>query len=125
MRHKDVRECAICAFAFYLLFRFAVSGEMDDGNRPDFTKNEQWFDIKILSDGSRDNCKVMNARSYTDPLRKIFQLLGIITSHYGHFGRVVGPVKLEFEEVAAELIRILGESAVCCLLSLNRRLSCY
>jgi hypothetical protein len=124
MRHKDVRECAICAFAFYLLFRFAVSGEMDDGNRPDFTKNEQWFDIKILSDGSRDNCKVMNARSYTDPLRKIFQLLGIITSHYGHFGRVVGPVKLEFEEVAAELIRILGESAVC-LLSLNRRLSCY
>ena len=60
--------------------------------------------------GSRDNCKVMNTKNYTDLLRKIFEILGIITSHYGHFGRVVGPVKLEFEEVAAELIRILGKS---------------
>ena len=42
MRHKDVRECAICAFAFYLLFRFAVSGgEMNDGNHLDFKKNEE------------------------------------------------------------------------------------
>jgi hypothetical protein len=110
MRHKDVRECAIGAFAFYLLFRFSVSGEMDDDNRPDFSINEEWFDVKILSDGSLDNKKVMNSRSYTEPLRKVFDKLGIIASHFGHFGRVVGPVKLEFEEVPTELIRILGKS---------------
>jgi hypothetical protein len=65
---------------------------------------------------------VMNARSYTDQLRKIFELLDIITSHHGHFGRVVGPVKLDFEEVAVELIRILGKSqidgAAVCVLSI-------
>jgi hypothetical protein len=114
MRHKDVRECSIGAFGLYLLFRFAVSGEMDDGHRPDFAINKEWFDIKILSDGSLDNTKRMNSRSYTDPLRKVFDSLGIIASHFGHFGRVVGPVKLEFEEVSSELIRILGKCRCVC-----------
>jgi hypothetical protein len=59
MCHKDVRECAIGAFAFYLMFHFSVSGKMDD-HHPDFSINKEWFDVKILSDGSLDNKKVMN-----------------------------------------------------------------
>lgn len=82
---------------------------MDDGCRPDFTKNREWFDIKLLSDGTTSNTKVMKSTSYTDKLRKIFKDLGIIASHFGHFGRVAAPVKLEFEELPAELIRILGK----------------
>ena len=109
MRHKDVRECSIGAFAFYLYFRFLVSGEMENQCRPDFCNNHEWFDIKILSDGTHNNRKVMKASSYTGPLKKIYEELHVIAAHYGHFGRVAAPVKLEFEEVLPELIRILGK----------------
>ena len=111
MHHKDVRQCAIGSFAFYLYFRFLVLGEMDNDVRPDFTKNDEWFDIKILSDGTMNNTKVMKATSYTGPLWKIFEELQVIASHYGHFGHVSALVKLEFEEVLPEFIRILGKFA--------------
>ena len=84
---------------------------MDNDVRPDFTKNDEWFDIKILSDGTMNNTKVMKATTYTGQLRKIFEELQVIASHYGHFGRVSVPVKLEFEKVLPELIRILGKFA--------------
>lgn len=118
MRHKDVTQCAIGALGFYLFFRFFVSGELEEANRPDFKVNKEWFDIKILSDGTLNNTKVMKATTYTDPLRKVFDALGIIAAHFGHFGRVAGPVKLEFEEIAAELIRILGKGVCVCVCSL-------
>ena len=58
-----------------------------------------------------NNTKVMKATTYTGLLWKIFEELQVIASHYGHFGRVSAPVKLEFEEVLPELIRILGKFA--------------
>ena len=110
MRHKDVRRCAIGAFGFYLLFRFHKSGEMDDCRRPNFGDNSKWFDIKILTDGTReDTKKEIQPRTYTDPIRKVFKKLLIVAAHFGHWGRVNGPVELEFEEVSPEYIRILGE----------------
>ena len=113
MRHKQVTKCAVGAFAFYLYFRFHISREMDDGNRPDFTKNEAWYDIKILTDGTRNNTKEMGKQTYTDDVREIFRDLKIAASHFGHWGRVSGPVELEFNEVPRDLIRILGELPWC------------
>ncbi len=110
MRHKDVRRCSVGAFGFYLLFRFHKSGEMDDCRRPNFAVNKEWYDIKILTDGTRaDTAKEIQRRTYTDPIRKVFKKLSIVASHFGHWGRVSGPVELEFEEVSPEYIRILGE----------------
>jgi hypothetical protein len=110
MRHKDVRRCSIGAFGFYLLFRFHKSREMDDSYRPNFAVNKDWFDIKILTDGTRaDTTKEMQKRTYTGPIRKVFKQLSIVASHFGHWGRVSGPVELEFEEVSPEYIRILGK----------------
>lgn len=109
MRHKDVKKCAVGGFAFYLFFRFHVSREMDEQFRPDFTDNRSWFDIKILTDGTRKNTKVMAKKSYTDEIRKIFKDLKIVASHFGHWGRVSAPVELEFNELSPDLIRILGE----------------
>ena len=110
MRHKDVNRCSVGAFAFYLLFRFHKSGEFDDAVRPDLSKNKEWYDIKILTDGSvRENKKQSQKWTYTSSMKKIFKKLQIVASHLGHWGRVSGPVELEFEEVSPEYIRILGE----------------
>ena len=48
---------------------------MDNDVWPDFTKNDEWFDIKILSDGTMNNTKVMKATSYMGLLWKIFEEL--------------------------------------------------
>jgi hypothetical protein len=110
MRHKDVRRCSVGAFGFYLLFRFHKSGEMADCRRPNFGKNKEWYDIKILTDGTRNEMtKEIQKRTYTDPIRKVFRKLSIVTAHFGHWGRVNAPAELEFEEVSPEYIRILGE----------------
>jgi hypothetical protein len=112
MRHKDVRRCSVGAFGFYLLFRFHKSGEMDDDQRPNFGINKEWFDIKILTDGTRHaTTKEIQKRTYTDPIRNVFKKLSLISSHFGHWGRVNAPAELEFEEVSPEYIRILGEFA--------------
>lgn len=119
MRHKDVRQCAVGAFAFYLYFRFHVSREMDEDFRPDFSSNQSWFDVKILTDGTRNNTKEMKKKSYTDDIKGIFRELKMVASHYGHWGRVSAPVELEFAELDPDLIRILGEISsrlLCCCL---------
>lgn len=36
MRHTDVTSCAVGAMGLYFLFRFQMSREMDEGDRPDF-----------------------------------------------------------------------------------------
>lgn len=109
MRHADVRKCAVGVMGFYLLFRFHFSREMDDGNRPDFCKNEEWFNVKILTDGTRENKeKEMQKKTYTNEVKNILKKLKIVASHYGHWGRVSAPVELEFAEISPDLIRILG-----------------
>ena len=109
MRHKDACQCSIGAYAFYLLLRFHLSREMDDEFRPNFAKNEEWFDIKILTDGTRDNKKEMGRKSFTGMIRAILLALLIVSAHFGHFGRVNAPVALDFAEIDPEAIRILGK----------------
>jgi hypothetical protein len=113
MRHKDVNRCSIGAFAFYLLFRFHKLGEFDDGVCPNLSKNKDWYDLKILTDGmTQENKKQLQKWTYTSAMKNIFKKLQIVASHLGHWGLVIsGPVELEFEEVLPEYIRILGECA--------------
>jgi hypothetical protein len=110
MCHKDMRHCSVGAFGFHLLFRFHKSGEMEDCCRPNFGCNKEWYNIKILTDGTRNEMtKQIQKRTYTKPIRKVFKKLLIVTSHFGHWGRVNAPAEFEFEEVSPEYIRILGE----------------
>jgi hypothetical protein len=109
LRHKDVSLCPVGALGFYLFERFRLTGEMDGGNRPDFRDNKAWFNTKLLVHRSQeDKSKEIKKKNYTDKIRDCFKDLKICTSHYGHFGRVSAPVRLELEEVNQELIRILG-----------------
>jgi hypothetical protein len=117
------------AFGLYLLFRFHKSGEMDDCCCPNFGVNKEWYDIKILTDGTRaDTTKEIQRQTYTDLIQKVFKLLLKIADHFGHFGRVVGPVDLEFKEISPEFIRILGEwlfSFFYLLSSCSHLISCF
>ena len=107
MRHDNVLLCGIGALAFYLIYRFHRSGEMDPP--PDFTSNPAWFDIKLLTNGhSRGNTEPIANGTYGDMIREILKELGIASKHYVHIGRVLGPIQLELQEVSAEEIRVLG-----------------
>ena len=109
MRHKTPIMCSVRAFGMYLFYRFSMSGEMDDANRPDFTKNEDWFWIKTLTDCTiKNNKKEMKKRSYTEMIKECFRMLLIYSAHFGHFGRVGAPPLMELEEVPPDYIRILG-----------------
>lgn len=75
-RHKDVRLCGAGALALYLLYRFEVTGEMDEP--PDFTKNESWFDIKLLVDAqANDFTKSVKNTTYADAMKTILRDLEI------------------------------------------------
>jgi hypothetical protein len=96
MRHKDVMRCAVGSLALYLLFRFDYSGEMDEGHRPDFLDNSAWFNIKLLTDGSRNRMETrMQPRSYTDVMKMCFKNLSIFTHWLSHWGRHYASAEME------------------------------
>ena len=110
MRHVNPKRCAVGALALYLFYRFYYSGEMDADVRPDFTKNRTWYQIKLLTNGSKcNNIVAVSRRSYTDKIRNCFKSLHIYASAFGHWGRIAAPPLMELEEVPPEFIRIMGK----------------
>lgn len=88
MRHKDVTQCAMGAMGFYLLMRFAHT---DECAKFDFSKNGNWFNIKLLTDvRNPDNTIPITDHSYAKSTRAACEELSIVTKHYAHFGRGVG-----------------------------------
>jgi hypothetical protein len=109
LRHKDVNLCPVGGLGFYLLMRFRMTKEMEDGNRPDFTQNSSWFDIKLMTAPCLTDHRLgIRKDSYVNQIRKCFMQLNIVASHFGHWGRVAGPAALELAEVDTDLIRVLG-----------------
>ena len=106
-RHKDVLLCGGGALAFYLLYRFFVTGEMDEP--PDFTSNTAWFDIKLLVDSqANDFTKAVKNTTYADAMKAVLKDLEIPSDHYLHFGRVMGAIDLERLERESDEVRQLG-----------------
>jgi hypothetical protein len=107
MRHIDPVLCGIGGMGFYLYFRFSNSNEMSPP--PDFTTNKAWFDIKLLTDGSKEgNCKEMSNESFSKGIQSVLDNLGITSKHYLHLGRVLGPISLEKMEIESRDIQQLG-----------------
>jgi hypothetical protein len=58
MQHADPALCGVGTFGFYLYFWSSNSNEMNPP--PDFTTKKAWFDIKLLTNGTKHgNTKVM------------------------------------------------------------------
>jgi hypothetical protein len=111
-RHQDVFQCSVSALAFYLLFRFSMHGEFCETNMPDMRENKSWFDVKVLTEMGGDATTQLTQRRFQNSVRDLFLMLGISSSHQGHFGRVTAPVFLEFKELPQEFIKMLGKSFV-------------
>ena len=90
-RHKDVRLCAIGACAFYLMTRFEATHELEDLTVEDWLDNGKWFDIKLLIDiNSDDYMKEMKNDSYSKHMKKVLNLLRIVSDILCHLGRKLG-----------------------------------
>lgn len=84
---------------------------MDDGIRPDFRQNDQWFDMKIITNGTLEGSTkgLSSPETYRRKLKRCFEDLGIRSMHLAHFPRVTAPAQLELAELSADEIRIFGE----------------
>ena len=108
-RHADVSSCAIGSVAFYLFYRFSVTGEFDEQDAVDFFHNNSWFDMKFITEiRSQDRNKIISTCTYYNAIKTACHKLGIITKHYVHLGRVAGSILSEINEDGNEDLRILG-----------------
>jgi len=108
IRHKDPRFCAISAIAFYLLYRFQYSQEM---NHVDFTDNSSWFMIKLLVDSQASgnaNEDSMKPNTYVEHIRKIGKELKLPITKFLHLGRQLGAMEGEITEAGHDDIKQLG-----------------
>ena len=69
--------------------------------------------------GAKDNEKRLEDTNFRKAIKKIFRKLRIHANHTCHFGRVAAPLKLEFEELSTDLIRLLGKCLVCFFFFIN------
>jgi hypothetical protein len=107
MRCKDATQCAFGALGFYLCLRFYITKEFD--SPVDFTRNERWFDIKLLVDAYADSYEhEMSDSTYAKGIGHVLKAVGCITNHYRHLGRVLGPGELELLENDGDGTRTLG-----------------
>jgi hypothetical protein len=104
MRHRDVELCPVGALALYLFYRFQVAKE-----ELDLSANSKWFDVKLLlGTNSTDHTKAMHDQQYAKTIKKVCSELGLVTSHFVHFGRAVGLVTGEYNELSGEELKNLG-----------------
>jgi hypothetical protein len=108
MRHRRADFCALGAFALYLAWRFELTKEPESF---DFTRNDLWYDIKLLVDykvSSETNTVAMHEKQYGNAIKDACKTLGIPANHFAHWGRAEGNALLEMEEVDKEHIDLLG-----------------
>ena len=104
--HKDVTQCPIGALAMYLHSRFELTGE---GEKLDFSQNSSWFNVKLLIDPRGSNNEVsVSDQNYANSIKEVCRSLNIASKHFIHFGRGVGSVLAELDELDGHHIQDLG-----------------
>ena len=95
--------CSIGALGLYL-FRFHLAHE-----KISFETNKNWFDTKLLVEQkSIDNKTGISDQSYAKTMKRVFKDLGLVSNHFVHAGRSIGPRLAETLEVDPILIKQLG-----------------
>ncbi|KAG2219641.1 hypothetical protein INT45_012342 [Circinella minor] len=102
IRHKDVRVCAFGAIAFYLFYRFHMSNE----KFPKFTKNEDWYGLKLLK--GKDAKKQMVYTTMNAPIVCAFRQCNITSLHTTHAGRGSGARDAELRGATEDQLRRHG-----------------
>jgi hypothetical protein len=106
IRHRAVERCAIGGQAFYFYARFLYTKELDE---IDFSKNSDWFNIKLCTDcRTQNNTTGLNDKTYYKSIKSACEKLSIPSKHFIHFGRSCGSVLAELEELDGYNINDLG-----------------
>jgi Centromere DNA-binding protein complex CBF3 subunit, domain 2 len=104
--------CGFGALAgFYLLYRFECGTGKFEKSTVDFTKAEEWFDIKTLvslHNFQESQFKGIKDTTYAEYVKSILTVLGLPTSSQLHLGRKMGAVHCETMELGATLTKTLG-----------------
>ena len=101
-----VERCAIGGQAFYFYARFLYTKELDE---IDFSKNSDWFNIKLCTDcRTQNNTTGLNDKTYYKSIKSACEKLSIPSKHFIHFGRSCGSVLAELEELDRYNINDLG-----------------
>ena len=109
MRFKDPLLCPVGALGLYLFYRFYFSGEMEGMDRPDFTNNSSWFNIRLYTNGKIGNReKGVGSGVYGESISRVMKVMNVHSKHTAHLGRVLGPKFLEMNQFTQDDIRILG-----------------
>ena len=108
LRHKDVRLCAVGAAAIYLNYREDCTKEFLQLTIANWLNNEDWFDIKFLTDiYGADNRRPLRNDTYGRHIKRTLRKLNIICAKIQHLGRNLGTKILDLlEEEAAEIKRM-------------------
>ena len=74
------------------------------------TKNDGWFDIKLLIYCKKgcDIKQLIQYETYRNAMIPVFKKLKIFSTHFVHFGRVIGPIELELNKMQPQYINNPG-----------------
>jgi hypothetical protein len=105
-----ILACVLLVHSTFL-YRLSCPREFEGGIW-DFSKNENWFDMKLLVDvqscAKHDSKKAISPKPYTIAIKKHCKSLGVLAAHYIHIGRVLGSYISEVNEDNSHDIRRLG-----------------
>ena len=76
----------------------------------DLTKNDDWFDIKLLFDGKKgcDIKQCIQDETYQNEMKLVFKKLMIFSTHCVQFGRGIGPIEMKLKQMEPQYINNLG-----------------
>ena len=78
-----------------------------EGIHFDLTKNDDWFDIKLLTDCKIKQC--IQDDTYQNAMKLVFKKLNIFSTHFVQIGRGIGPVEIEFKQIKHQYINNIGK----------------
>ena len=74
------------------------------------TKNDDWFDIKLLIDCKKgcDMKQCIQYETYQNEMKPVSKKLNIFSTHFVHFGRGIGTIQIELKQMEPPHINNIG-----------------
>jgi hypothetical protein len=102
LRNKKPVICMLSGLAFYLLYRWDLSGEPF----PNFSQRSAWYDIRVIK--ASDTTEAISYNSQRDWVVKAFEYAGIASKKKTHIGRSSGAKTAELKGISEDQIRRAG-----------------
>ena len=76
----------------------------------DLTKNDDWFDIKLINDCKKvcNTKQCIQDETYQNAMKSVFKKLKIFSNHFINFGHGIGPIEMELNQMEPQYIKNIG-----------------